>query len=153
MTDRRYTTAYAASRALHELLEVRLTDQQPGVTAAWGWPGVDAADEFVWVGEVESADQETAEIGRGARDEAYTIFVYVDVASRTHDMVAIGARVGELVREVEDVVHDNPSLSDALRADGWAQVAGVETIVPTRPATESAWLHVARISVACAARI
>ena len=149
-STRRYTTAFAASEKLYELTDAAF----PGaVQVSWGYPGVDAGAELVWVGEFESADQEPAAIGQGRRNESYHVSIYVDVAMETADPADVNVRVAEHVRVLEEVLADNPTLDGALHSDGWAEIADVETVVATQPATDTAFAGVARVRVACRARI
>lgn len=152
MTERRFTTVYAAAEQIYELLAARLAGTQPGVQVEWGWPGESVGDELVWVGEVEPGDQEPGELGLGMRREAYTVAVYVDVAVPLVGAIAdVARRAGELVHEVESVVHDNPTLNGALRTDGQAQIDGSPEVGATLPLASGGWQHGTRVPVGCTA--
>lgn len=150
MPARRFTTTFAAVEGLYNAILARgLTDVQ----VEWGWPGENAVGgELIWIGNVEMADQDAAAIGQGRRDERYTISVYVDVAMKVTELADVGRRTAELVREVEAAVHNDPQLGGGLPSDGWAQIGDVEP-GPTIPVGDGVHNNVARVRVACRARI
>lgn len=148
---RSYTTAFAASRRLHELFAARTG--LAGVQVDWGYPGENSPPELVWVGEFETSDQDAAAIGQRRRDERYTVNVYADVAMHTTTPAAVNERIAEIVREIEAAVHDDPHLGTVLGNDGWAQVDDLETVVATQPVSDKAFGGVVRVGVACRARI
>lgn len=152
---RSYTTAFQASRNLTDLLTTALAASGfVEVQVDWGYPGEDSAAELVWVGEFETADQEPAALGQRRREERYIIGVYVDVAMHTDTPSKVNERIGEIVRKVEEAVHSDPHLGNALGADGWAQVGDLETVVATQDVvTDKAFGGVVRLGVTCRARI
>lgn len=147
---RRYTTRFAASRYLYAQLRDSVRVELDGVIRSWGYPGVAAGMEIVWVGAITPADQEPAAIGRGTRQEDYLVNIYVDVAVDTADPADVGARQEELVHVIEDIVHDDAHLGGAVM---WAQVVEVSTALETQPATESVYAGTVRVQVGCQARI
>jgi len=146
---RSYTTAFDASRKIYTLLNAASGWGQ--ATVSWGYPGDSAGAEIVWVGGIEGGEQTTQSLGQRARDESYTVAVYVDVAQRTRDPYDVNERAAELVRHVEEIVHDSPTLDGVVNK--WAVVDGVDTIVEAQPVTDTAYGTVVRVRVACQSRI
>lgn len=147
---RGFTTRFAVSRYLFEQVEASDNPAFAGTTRSWGYPGEDAGDEIVWVGGVDRADQEAASIGRGTRQEDYTVAVYLDVALDTADPADVNARLEALTHAVEALVHADARLGGLVV---WAQVTDVSTVRDTGPATGSTYGGVVLVRVACEARI
>jgi hypothetical protein len=152
VSERPYTTAFAASEKLAELVAAGLASE-PAVKVSWGYPGEGAPPELVWVGEFQDAEQEARSVGQRRRTEMYEVAVYVDVAMNAAEPEPVNRRIAVLTKAVEAVVHDQPHLGDVLGNDGLAQVAGVDTVVTTMPLTETAYGGVVKVRVSCRARI
>lgn len=144
------STAFEAARKLHELLDAR-TDL--GEATVWrGYPGEQAGAELVWIGGIDRSTQSTQALGQRARDETYTVPVYLDVALNTNDPADVWDRVEALFHVVEDTVRQHPRLDGVVNK--WAEIDGSpDTIVEAQPVTDTAYGAVVRVDVACQARI
>lgn len=150
--SRRWTTSFAAFRRLYELLDESTMPALAGATVVWGHPGENPASRLVIVGRVEPADQDAAAIGQRRREERYRVEVLVDYALHVDDHAALNSEVEEVVQAIEAVVHDHPTLDDALHADGLAEIGAVE-IEAVGQLETGAFQTLVTIPVECRARI
>lgn len=96
-----------------------------GVTAFESWPGPEAADEMVVLGEVTWDEYELAAIktGRQQRQEAWSVGFEVFVAGAAgttpDNPKPARDRAFEITTSLEDVFAANPKLG--ITAGGWAQ--------------------------------
>lgn len=146
---RTWTTAFEATRKLHELLDAR-TDL--GDATVWrGYPGEQAGPEIVWIGGLENVSQQTQSLGQRARDESYVVPVYIDVAMNTGNPADVWDRIEALFHIVEEVVHDNVRLGGVVNK--WAEIDGApDTVVEAQPISDTAFAGVVRVDVACQSR-
>ena len=106
------TTIYEVKAALLTKLQADATLSAIQVT--YGDPGQAARREFVFIGDVTAGgqDPESLSSGRRRRIESYTLDVIVSVQSKPQGLQENEQRAIVLASAVEDVVADNPTLSD-----------------------------------------
>jgi hypothetical protein len=147
---RGYSTIPRVRRRLHELLVARPGLANVGVHR--GHPGREARDELVLIGRVDTPEQDPSAIGQRGRDERYIIDVLFDVFSRDDAPEDVEDRAFLLLRELEALLRDDPSLGGAFPAgNGHAQLDGmtVETaeVDDDRVGVGYSTLIVARVGV------
>ena len=106
------TTIYEVKAALLTKLQADATLSAIQVT--YGDPGGAARREHVFIGDVTAGgqDPESLSSGRRRRIESYTLDVIVSVQSKPQGLQENEERAIVLASAVEDVVADNPTLSD-----------------------------------------
>ena len=106
------TTIYEVKAALLTKLQADATLSAIQVT--YGDPGQAARREFVFIGDVTAGgqDPESLSSGRRRRIESYTLDVIVSVQSKPQGLQENEQRAIVLASAVEDVVADNPTLSN-----------------------------------------
>ena len=106
------TTIYEVKAALLTKLQADATLSAIQVT--YGDPGGAARREHIFIGDVTAGgqDPESLSSGRRRRIESYTLDVIVSVQSKPQGLQENEQRAIVLASAVENVVADNPTLSD-----------------------------------------
>ena len=106
------TTIYSVKSTL--LTKLKAESDLSGIQITYGDPGQAARREFIFIGDVTAGgqDPESLSSGRRRRIESYTLDVIVSVQSKPQGLQENEQRAIVLASAVEDVVADNPTLSD-----------------------------------------
>ena len=106
------TTIYEDKAAL--LTKLKADSTLSAIQVTYGDPGGAARREHIFIGDVTAGgqDPESLSSGRRRRIENYTLDVIVSVQSKPQGLQENEQRAIVLASAVEDVVADNPTLSD-----------------------------------------
>ena len=106
------TTIYSVKAAL--LTKLQADSTLSAIQVTYGDPGGAARREHVFIGDVTAGgqDPESLSSGRRRRIESYTLDVIVSVQSKPQGVQENEQRAIVLASAVENVVADNPTLSD-----------------------------------------
>tara|TARA_R110000751_G_scaffold55737_1_gene119530 strand:+ start:133 stop:579 length:447 start_codon:yes stop_codon:yes gene_type:complete len=106
------TTIYSVKSTL--LTKLQADSTLSAIQVTYGDPGGAARREHVFIGDVTAGgqDPESLSSGRRRRIESYTLDVIVSVQSKPQGLQENEQRAIVLASAVEDVVADNPTLSD-----------------------------------------
>ena len=106
------TTIYSVKSTL--LTKLQADSTLSAIQVTYGDPGGAARREHVFIGDVTAGgqDPESLSSGRRRRIESYTVDVIVSVQSKPQGLQENEQRAIVLASAVEDVVADNPTLSD-----------------------------------------
>ena len=106
------TTIYSVKSTL--LTKLKAESDLSGIQITYGDPGGAARREFIFIGDVTAGgqDPESLSSGRRRRIEAYTLDVIVSVQSKPQGLQENEQRAIVLASAVENVVADNPTLSN-----------------------------------------
>jgi hypothetical protein len=106
------TTIYSVKAAL--LTKLQADSTLSAIQVTYGDPGGAARREHVFIGDVTAGgqDPESLSSGRRRRIESYTLDVIVSVQSKPQGLQENEQRAIVLASAVENVVADNPTLSD-----------------------------------------
>ena len=106
------TTIYSVKSTL--LTKLQADSTLSAIQVTYGDPGGAARREHVFIGDVTAGgqDPESLSSGRRRRIESYTLDVLVSVQSKPQGLQENEQRAIVLASAVEDVVADNPTLSD-----------------------------------------
>jgi len=106
------TTIYEVKAAL--LTKLKADATLSAIQVTYGDPGGAARREHVFIGDVTAGgqDPESLSSGRRRRIESYTLDVIVSVQSKPQGVQENEQRAIVLASAVENVVADNPTLSD-----------------------------------------
>ena len=106
------TTIYSVKSTL--LTKLQADSTLSAIQVTYGDPGGAARREHVFIGDVTASgqDPESLSSGRRRRIESYTLDVIVSVQSKPQGLQENEQRAIVLASAVENVVADNPTLSD-----------------------------------------
>jgi len=106
------TTIYSVKSTL--LTKLKAESDLSGIQITYGDPGGAARREFIFIGDVTAGgqDPESLSSGRRRRIESYTLDVIVSVQSKPQGLQENEQRAVVLASAVENVVADNPTLSN-----------------------------------------
>ena len=106
------TTIYSVKSTL--LTKLQADSTLSAIQVTYGDPGGAARREHVFIGDVTAGgqDPESLSSGRRRRIESYTLDVIVSVQSKPQGLQENEQRAIVLASAVENVVADNPTLSD-----------------------------------------
>ena len=106
------TTIYSVKSTL--LTKLQADSTLSAIQVTYGDPGGAARREHVFIGDVTAGgqDPESLTSGRRRRIESYTLDVIVSVQSKPQGVQENEQRAVVLASAVENVVADNPTLSD-----------------------------------------
>ena len=106
------TTIYSVKSTL--LTKLQADSTLSAIQVTYGDPGGAARREHIFIGDVTAGgqDPESLSSGRRRRIETYTLDVIVSVQSKPQGLQENEERAIVLASAVEDVVADNPTLSD-----------------------------------------
>ena len=106
------TTIYSVKSTL--LTKLQADSTLSAIQVTYGDPGGAARREHIFIGDVTAGgqDPESLSSGRRRRVESYTLDVLVSVQSKPQGLQENEERAIVLASAVEDVVADNPTLSD-----------------------------------------
>ena len=106
------TTIYSVKSTL--LTKLQAESDLSGIQITYGDPGGAARREFIFIGDVTAGgqDPESLSSGRRRRIETYTLDVVVSVQSKPQGLQENEERAIVLASAVENVVADNPTLSN-----------------------------------------
>ena len=106
------TTIYSVKSTL--LTKLKADSDLSGIQITYGDPGQAARREFIFIGDVTAGgqDPESLSSGRRRRIESYTLDVIVSVQSKPQGLQETEQRAIVLASAVENVVADNPTLSN-----------------------------------------
>ena len=106
------TTIYSVKSPL--LTKLKAAATLSAIQVTYGDPGGAARREHIFIGDVTAGgqDPESLSSGRRRRIESYTLDVIVSVQSKPQGLQENEERAIVLASAVEDVVADNPTLSD-----------------------------------------
>ena len=106
------TTIYSVKSTL--LTKLKAESDLSGIQITYGDPGGAARREHIFIGDVTagSQDPESLSSGRRRRIESYTLDVIVSVQSKPQGLQENEQRAIVLASAVENVVADNPTLSN-----------------------------------------
>ena len=119
------TTIYSVKSTL--LTKLKADSDLSGIQITYGDPGGAARREHVFIGDVTAGgqDPESLASGRRRRIESYTLDVIVSVQSKPQGLQENEQRAIVLASAVEDVVADNPTLSDSVTGLMFMECSGM----------------------------
>ena len=102
------TTAFTVKANAFGLLEVEIPaafDDDPNMPAVtYGFPGeVDTIDELVFLGQIE-ADDDWGDLGRGQREENYTIDLVINVAHQGQTQQEVTERARDILIACDSII-------------------------------------------------
>jgi hypothetical protein len=106
-----YSTAPAFKDALFDALAAR--NGLSGVTVSYGAP-LQGPREFIALGDI-SGSQQFAALGALAKDETYTLDVYVSVLREGNQQQQCTERCFAIAAEIEDYLRTNPTVNNTVR--------------------------------------